>query len=88
MAWKVYILECRNGALYTGSTTDLERRLKEHRAGGAKYTRSNPPVRVVFTQNFRSRSAAQKKEARIKALSRAQKLDLISRNRPKSLDLS
>ena len=88
MAWTVYVLECRNGALYTGSTTDLKRRLNEHRSGGAKFTRANPPVRVVYTQNCRTRSSAQKREAAIKALTRAEKLNLISRNRPKTLDLS
>ena len=76
----VYVLECADGTLYAGYTTEPERRLKEHNAGiGAKYTRGRLPVRMVYTASFATRGEALKEEARIKKLTRAQKLALISR---------
>lgn len=77
--WFVYILACCDGTLYTGCTTDLDRRLQEHNESprGAKYTRSRRPVKLVFWAPHPDRSAAQREEARIKKLSRAQKLQLI-----------
>jgi len=78
VAWQVYILRCADGTLYTGATNDLERRLGRHRAGqGSRYTRSRLPVRLVFRQGVRNRSAALRREATIKRLSRAEKLRLI-----------
>lgn len=75
----VYILECGDGTLYTGYTTDVERRLAEHRAGdGAKYTRGRGPLDVVHTERFSTRSAALRREAEIKQLSRQSKLGLIT----------
>lgn len=74
----VYVLECADGTLYTGYTTDLERRVSEHEAGeGAKYTRGRTPVTVVHTETFDSRGAALSREAAIKALSRRDKLALV-----------
>jgi len=76
----VYILRCSDGSLYTGITTDPERRLEEHNSGtGAKYTRCRRPVSMVYTETAENRSEASKREAAIKALSRAQKLALIRR---------
>ncbi len=76
-AW-VYILRCRDGSLYTGWTTDLERRLARHQAGKAsRYTASRLPVELAFQQAMPDRSAARREEARIKRLSRAQKLALL-----------
>jgi putative endonuclease len=78
MRWTLYILECADQTLYTGITTDVERRLKEHNSGkGAKYTRARLPVRMVYEQKFDSRSAASKEEYRIKQLSREDKLKLF-----------
>ena len=77
-AWSVYILECRNGALYTGVTTDVARRFEEHRRKRARYTSYNPPVRVVYRQRLGSRSKALRREAQIKRLTRADKLSLIA----------
>ncbi|MFZ4648419.1 MAG: GIY-YIG nuclease family protein [Patescibacteria group bacterium] len=76
----VYILECRGGTLYTGITTNLERRFLEHQKGvkGAKYTTANRPVKLVYQKKFIGRSAASVEEARIKKLSRAEKLLLIT----------
>ena len=78
MAWYVYMLHCGDGSLYTGSTTDVARRLREHQNGtGAKYTRARPPVTLAYTEETPDRSAAQRREAAIKKLPRRQKLELI-----------
>ena len=81
--YHLYILKCADRTLYTGIAVDLEKRIKEHNSGtlGAKYTRSRRPVKLVYSRRFKSRSNAQKEEARIKALSRKEKLDLIKNNR-------
>ncbi len=75
----LYILSCADESLYTGITTDLKRRTLEHNEGkaGAKYTRARRPVAVVYSRRFRNRSNASREEARIKSLSRSQKLELI-----------
>ena len=75
MAYFVYMLRCGDGSLYTGSTNDVERRLKAHQSGrGAKYTRSRLPVELVYREEVQDRSAALRREAAIKRLSRAEKL--------------
>ncbi|AUX09355.1 putative endonuclease [Halalkaliarchaeum desulfuricum] len=74
----VYVLECADGTLYTGYTTDIERRVAEHNAGeGAKYTRGRTPVELVHLEEYDSRSAAMSREHEIKSLSRAEKRQLI-----------
>ncbi|MGI6565952.1 MAG: GIY-YIG nuclease family protein [Firmicutes bacterium] len=74
----VYIVECRDGTLYTGYAGDLEQRLKAHNQGkGAKYTRGRRPVRLVYRESFESKSAALRREHQIKAQSREAKLRLI-----------
>ena len=79
MSYWVYMLRCRDGSLYTGSTTDVERRCALHNAGkGAKYTRSRLPVELVYREEASDWSAALRREAAIKHLSRAQKLELIA----------
>lgn len=78
MAAYVYIVECADRTLYTGWTTDIERRLKAHNAGrGARYTRERRPVRLVYTEEVPNRRAALKRELKIKRMRRAQKLKLI-----------
>jgi len=73
-----YILRCADGSFYTGWTTDPERRLKVHNSGrGAKYTRSRLPVELVWYETHPNRSAAMRREAEIKQLTRAQKLELM-----------
>lgn len=76
----LYILKCADRTLYTGITDDLERRVREHNSSprGAKYTAARRPVRLVFSRKFRRRSTAARAEVRIKKLSRAEKLILIS----------
>ena len=83
----VYILECSDGSLYTGYTTDLERRVTEHDAGeGAKYTRGRTPVELVHAESFDSRSAAMRREYEIKELSRAGKERLVEGDAPGTPD--
>ncbi|WP_293333553.1 GIY-YIG nuclease family protein [Parvibaculum sp.] len=76
--WCLYILECAGGRLYTGITLDLEARYKAHATGkGARFTRSYPPERVVFTRRFPNRSEALKAEYAIKKMSAAAKREMI-----------
>jgi putative endonuclease len=80
-AW-VYLLRCRDGSLYTGWTTDLDRRLARHRAGTAsRYTASRLPVALALALPMDSRTAARREEARIKRLSRRAKLALVHERR-------
>ena len=77
--WFVYVLRCRDGSLYTGISTDVEQRVAVHNAGrGARYTRPRLPVVVVHVERKRSRSTALKREAAIKSLSRAEKLNMLN----------
>lgn len=76
--WWVYMLRCVDGTLYTGATNDLEKRVKTHSLGkGARYTRARLPVRLVFQEKAKGRSAALKREAALKTLTRREKLKLI-----------
>jgi putative endonuclease len=80
--WRVYLLRCGDGSLYTGATNDLARRLAAHSRGdGARYTRSRLPVVLVFEERARGRGAALRREAALKQLSRAEKLELVARGR-------
>lgn len=73
-----YVLRCSDGSFYTGYTTDVERRVREHDAGdGAKYTRGRTPVELVHVERFDSKSAAMSREYEIKQLSRAAKEALV-----------
>lgn len=72
------MLTCRDKSLYTGATTDVERRLSEHSSGsGAKYTRSRLPVELTWSSGLMTRSEALREEARVKRLSRAEKLEFL-----------
>ena len=76
--WRVYFLRCRDGSLYAGATNDVARRLACHAAGkGARYTRSRLPVTLVYVEPVRGRSAALRREAALKRLSRKEKLALV-----------
>lgn len=80
--WFVYILRCGDASLYTGITTDLLERLLQHRMGkGAKYTRGRGPLRLIWWERVASKSAALKREYRIKALSAKEKQQFIRENR-------
>lgn len=75
--WYVYLLECQNGKIYTGITTDVTRRFNEHLKGtGAKFTRSNSPLRILASKPCHSRSEASSIEWHAKRLNSSQKRDL------------
>ncbi len=81
MAWYVYMLRCRPDTLYTGSTPDVEHRLRQHlslSSGGAKYTRSHPPTALAALWEAPDAHAAHSIEWHIKRLNRAQKLAVIA----------
>ena len=79
--WLIYILECRDGSLYCGITNNIEKRLKQHKGeikGGAKYTRSHWPCKLVYKEKSASRSQASQREAIIKKMSKDEKQALIN----------
>ena len=77
-SWKVYILRCGDGSLYTGITKDVSARLEQHRSGkGAKYTRGRGPLELVYSEECPDHSAALRRELQIKALPRPEKEKLI-----------
>ena len=83
MNWHVYIVKCSDESLYTGITTDIKRRVKEHNTSdklGAKSLRGKRPVELVYTELFETQSDARKREAAIKQWSRTYKLELIEKN--------
>lgn len=85
VSWRVYIVRCRDGSLYTGCTNDLPRRVAAHNAGrGARYTRSRLPVELVWNVRVKDRSAALSREAKLKQLTREEKLALVERKRKKT----
>ncbi len=80
--WTVYLVRCRDGSLYTGITTDIDRRLAAHNAGTAsRYTRTRLPVKLAHQEPAGTRSAALRREAAIKRMSRQSKLELVSGRR-------
>ncbi len=87
--WWVYLVRCRGGELYTGISTDVDRRVAEHNAGqGSKSLRGRLPVTLVHREKSRNRSTAQKREALIKSWSRPQKIALFSKKTRKKTILS
>ena len=76
--WFVYLLRCGDGSLYTGIATDVRRRCQQHNAGTAsRYTRSRRPVRLIYQESQPSRSAALRREAALKRLSKQKKEALV-----------
>lgn len=83
--WLVYLLRCSDGSLYTGITNDLPKRLKAQSAGKAsRYTRSRLPVKLAYSEQKQTKSAALKREAAIKKLRRAEKERLIASGRSRT----
>ena len=77
--WVLYLLECKNGAFYAGITNNLEQRYAAHAAGkGARYTRANPPVKILASKLYTDRSTASVAEAQLKQLPRHKKLDFFN----------
>ena len=76
--WYLYILCCKDGTLYTGITTDVQKRFEAHQSGkGAKYTRGRGPLELVYRETCGTHSDALKREAAVKRLTREQKQALI-----------
>ena len=80
MVWFVYMIETESGCLYTGITTDIERRFSEHCSNkkGAKYFRMHPAKKIVFSEKYLDKSSASKREFSIRKLSREQKMALLA----------
>ncbi|MEK9152615.1 MAG: GIY-YIG nuclease family protein [Patescibacteria group bacterium] len=79
--WYVYMVRCADGSLYTGVSTDLERRFREHNAGtGAAYTRSRLPVKLAYHEEYMNESDAKKREAALKKLTKPQKEKIAALN--------
>lgn len=80
-SWYLYIVRCADNSLYTGITTDIERRTSEHNGSklGAKYTRARRPVELVYQELFADRSTVSRRESEIKKMTPAQKRQLITR---------
>ena len=79
--WLIYILKCVDGSLYCGITNNIEKRLKQHKGeiiGGAKYTRSHWPCKLVYKEKSANRSKALQREAIIKKMSKVEKQTLIN----------
>lgn len=81
MAWTVYIIRCDDDRLYTGITTDVERRFREHAGGarGARFFNGRRPVEVLYRETGHDRSSASRREAAIKKMSRARKMMLVGK---------
>ena len=78
MTWKLYLLECNNDAYYAGITNDLDARFAAHLAGkGARYTRANPPIKILASKPYPDRSSASVAEAQLKKLPRNKKLNFF-----------
>ncbi len=76
--WSLYMVRCRDGKLYTGIATDIERRIAEHRAGkGARYLRGRAPLKLVFKKRIGSRSLALRVEQAVKKLPKSRKEKII-----------
>lgn len=76
--WYLYILRCKDDSLYTGITTDVEKRLEAHRSGkGAKYTRGRGPLELVYREQCADHSEALKRELEVKAMTKTEKQKLI-----------
>lgn len=85
--WTVYILECRDGTLYTGITDDLVRRLKAHEAGkGAKYTRGRGPLILRYRETHPDKGSALRREYELKQMRREEKLAIIHKNDNENVD--
>lgn len=87
--WWLYLLECRNGSWYAGITNDLDRRFQAHQRGtGARYTRANPPVRILASRAYPDRASASRAEWQLKQLPRARKLAWLLDETPASIALT
>ncbi|HLD61168.1 MAG TPA: GIY-YIG nuclease family protein [Patescibacteria group bacterium] len=81
ISYTVYILQCSDKTLYTGCTNNIVKRVREHNAGkaGAKYTRARRPVRLVYSEVFRTLARGRRREAEIKRMKREEKVKLVQK---------
>jgi putative endonuclease len=88
--WWVYMIRTSDGQLYTGITTDMQRRWREHCSGkgGARYFRTRRPQAICFLETHSDRSSASKREAQIKAFSKTSKEALVAASQPVAMDLA
>lgn len=76
--WYVYVLLCEDGSLYTGASNNLEKRFLYHKSGkGGHYTRSHKPIKIIYSENFESKSEALKRESQIKSCNREEKIRIL-----------
>lgn len=88
MTYFLYIIKCADNTLYTGITTDVERRFVEHKNGkGANYTRSRKVLKILYTEKHKDRSSALKREIEIKGWNKSKKLELINNGKLKDIIL-
>ena len=78
--WYLYILECKNKALYTGVTSNLENRFKKHLSKSTHYTKYNPPKKILYYEKYKTKRLAFKREKQIKGWTRKKKLALINKD--------
>lgn len=77
--WYLYILQCRDGTLYTGITDDVSRRLEQHNSGkGAKYTRGRGPLKLIYQERCGTHGDALRREIQIKRMTRQEKLRIVN----------
>ena len=77
--WFVYVLLCKDGSFYTGSTNNLKKRFLDHKSGkGGRYTRSHKSIKIIYSEQLPTQSAALKKEAEIKKWRRAKKIQALN----------
>ena len=78
--WHIYIIQCKDGKLYTGITNNIERRIKDHNSGKAcRYTKYRWPVKLIHSEEYSAKSKALKREAYIKGFTRVKKLALVGK---------
>lgn len=78
--WYVYILECKDGKLYSGLTNDVDRRFKEHQRHGSHFTSYNPAVKILYKESFQGKHEAALREKQLKGWTRKKKLALVNNN--------
>jgi putative endonuclease len=88
--WFVYIVSCSDGTYYTGITTDIERRLREHNEtrAGARYTRARRPVKLVYRESAASRSEAARRESRVRRIPAAEKREMAAASASRKTNLA
>ena len=81
--WFVYLIQCRDNSIYTGITNDLEKRFKHHKEGkGGRYTRNHKPIKILYSEQFETKSDALKREIQIKGWRKEKKINLVKFGRP------